>query len=59
MRAIPKKHFLLILVLWAVLVLILVRYWKLDRLAALLWIPYVAWVTFAAFLNGAIWSLNR
>ena len=55
----PGAALVEILVLWAVLVLILVRYWKLDRLAAWLWMPYVAWVTFAASLNGAIWSLNR
>lgn len=48
-----------IIVLWAVLVIILIRYWRIDRLAAGLWAPYVAWVTFAAALNGAIWNLNR
>ena len=48
-----------IVVLWAVLVAILIRYWKLDRVAAVLWTPYVLWVSFAAVLNGTIWSLNR
>jgi tryptophan-rich sensory protein len=27
--------------------------------AALLLVPYLAWVCFAAVLNGVIWSLNR
>ena len=55
----PGAALVEIVVLWAVLVLILIRYWKLNRLAAGLWIPYVAWVTFAVILNAAIWSLNR
>jgi len=48
-----------IFVLWAVLIVILVRFWRLDRVAAVLWLPYLGWVSFAAVLNGAIWSLNR
>jgi tryptophan-rich sensory protein len=28
-------------------------------LAALLLVPYLAWVTFAAALNFSIWQLNR
>ena len=48
-----------IVVLWVVLVIILVRYFRIDQIAAALWMPYVAWVTFAAFLNATIWSLNR
>lgn len=55
----PGAALVEIIVLWAVLVVIQLRYWRLDRIAAVLWIPYLAWVTFAAFLNGAIWSLNR
>jgi tryptophan-rich sensory protein len=55
----PGAALLEIIVLWALLVLILLRYWRLDRVAAVLWIPYVAWVTFAAFLNGTLWTLNR
>ena len=30
----------------------------LDRTAALLLAPYLAWVAYAALLNGAIWRLN-
>ncbi|SCY26955.1 TspO/MBR family protein [Microvirga guangxiensis] len=33
-------------------------FWKLDRVAALLFVPYLAWVCFATLLNGAIWQLN-
>ncbi|MCX6931187.1 MAG: tryptophan-rich sensory protein, partial [Verrucomicrobia bacterium] len=29
-----------------------------DRPAALLWAPYLAWVSFATFLNFTLWRLN-
>ncbi|MDF2095318.1 tryptophan-rich sensory protein [Fodinicurvata sp. CAU 1616] len=32
--------------------------WRQDRPAALLFLPYAAWVAFAMLLNGAIWRLN-
>jgi benzodiazapine receptor len=32
--------------------------WRHDRSAALLLVPYAAWVAFAAVLNIAIWRLN-
>lgn len=33
-------------------------FWRLSRLAAVLLVPYLAWVAFAAVLNHAIWRLN-
>ncbi|MBT4120644.1 MAG: tryptophan-rich sensory protein [Candidatus Magasanikbacteria bacterium] len=47
-----------ILVLWAVIVLNIVLFWRLDRRAGLLLFPYILWVTFAIFLNYAIFILN-
>lgn len=32
--------------------------WKRDRVAAWLFVPYAAWVSFASLLNGAVWWLN-
>jgi len=32
--------------------------WPRDRVAALLFAPYAAWVAFATLLNGAIYRLN-
>ena len=32
--------------------------WRVDRAAALLFAPYLAWVSFAALLNFALWRLN-
>jgi len=55
----PGLALIEIVVFWALLVTLQVRFWRADRLAAVLWAPYVAWVTFATGLNAAIWSLNR
>jgi tryptophan-rich sensory protein len=33
-------------------------FWRRDRLAGVLLVPYVAWVAFAAVLNYALWQLN-
>lgn len=32
--------------------------WRLDRLAALLMVPYLAWISFAAVLNATLWVMN-
>ena len=32
--------------------------WREDRIAALLFVPYAAWVTYASILNAAVWHLN-
>lgn len=48
-----------IIVLWSLLAHLQTRFWWLDRLAGYLWTPYLAWVSFATFLNATIWWLNR
>ena len=49
---------------WLILLLFLVAktiaaYKKINKTAAYLQIPYALWVTFAGYLNFAIWYLNR
>lgn len=34
-------------------------FWRANRPAGMLMLPYLGWVTFATFLNFAIWQLNR
>jgi tryptophan-rich sensory protein len=55
----PDLALVNIIGLWVLLVLALFIFWRVDRIAGLLWAPYVAWVSFASALNAAIWSLNR
>jgi len=50
--------FVEIVVLWAAIVATIVLFARIDRLAAWLHVPYLAWVSFAGALNLAIWVLN-
>ncbi|QOV90876.1 TspO/MBR family protein [Humisphaera borealis] len=34
-------------------------FWRVSRPAGALMFPYIAWVSFASFLNFTIWQLNR
>ena len=48
-----------IVVLWLLIVATVFAFWRLGRkLAAVLLLPYVAWVSFAALLTLSIWRLN-
>jgi translocator protein len=55
----PDLALIDIFALWLLLLLGLIRFWRLDRLAGILWAPYVVWVSYAAALNFAIWQMNR
>jgi tryptophan-rich sensory protein len=50
--------FLVILLMLAAILGFIGTTWRLDRMAALLFVPYAAWVAFASVLNGSIWMLN-
>lgn len=47
-----------ILLLWVLILATLVAFWRAERLAGILLLPYLLWVSFAAFLNYAVWQLN-
>jgi tryptophan-rich sensory protein len=44
--------------LWLAILTFIVVAWPVRRSAALLFVPYFLWVTFAAALNFEIWRLN-
>lgn len=47
-----------IIVLWLLIVLTLRAFWHLHRLAGLLLVPYLLWVSFATVLSYTIWQRN-
>ncbi|MFA6489583.1 MAG: TspO/MBR family protein [Candidatus Micrarchaeia archaeon] len=47
-----------IIFLWLAIAYCIKLFWKIDRRAAYLLIPYIAWVSFASLLTYAIWALN-
>ncbi len=51
--------FILIIVLWLLIILMIFEFYKIDKTAALLQIPYLLWVSFAAYLTFMIYILNR
>ncbi|MDB6452528.1 TspO/MBR family protein [Falsirhodobacter sp. 20TX0035] len=48
----------IIAALWLTIVAFIGRAWAGDKLSALLFVPYLAWVTVALALNGALILLN-
>lgn len=51
--------FVEIAVLWGVILIVAVLFWREARIAGLLMLPYLAWVGFASCLTFALWQLNR
>ena len=47
-----------LLLLWVLVVLMIRSFRKVDKTTALLQIPYLIWLTFAAYLNWGVWKLN-
>ena len=54
----PGLAFGEIVLLWAAILATLLAFGRVSRWAALLMAPYLAWVSYAAALNFAIWRLN-
>ncbi len=50
--------FVEILLLWGLLIATILAFWPISMLAALLMIPYLLWVSFAAGLSFTLWRLN-
>ena len=51
--------FLWLILLWVLVFWMILTFRKTDRLSAILQIPYLIWLTFAAYLNLGVWLLNR
>lgn len=54
----PSYAFAEILVLWIVILLNIILFYRISKKAGLLLIPYICWVSFATLLNYYVWILN-
>lgn len=54
----PGWAFLDIVILWLMIVSLIILFYKVSKPAAYMLAPYILWVSFAAYLNYAIWILN-
>ena len=54
----PGLAFLEIIILWTFILITLIKFYKINKAAGFLFIPYLLWVSFASILNFAIWMLN-
>ena len=50
--------FFWLLLLWVLVLLMILAFDKIDPLSAKLQVPYLIWLTFAAYLNLGVWYLN-
>lgn len=51
--------FFWLIALWILILWMTVSFYQVDKLAALLQIPYLLWVAFAGYLTFGVWMLNR
>ncbi|MES2014685.1 MAG: TspO/MBR family protein [Patescibacteria group bacterium] len=54
----PLMAFGVIAILWALIIYLTLRFYAIDHIAGILFIPYLLWVSFAAYLNLSIVLLN-
>ncbi|MDO8428891.1 MAG: TspO/MBR family protein [Candidatus Diapherotrites archaeon] len=50
--------FIVIIFLWISILACILLFYKIDKKASYLLIPYLAWVSFAGILNYSVWALN-
>lgn len=55
----PGAALLGIVILWVVIILNLISFYRINKWAGILFWPYLLWVTFATYLNFQIWLLNQ
>jgi benzodiazapine receptor len=58
-RRSPLGGMVVILLLWAAILLTIIKFFAVSNVAGGLLIPYLVWVSIAANLNIRIWILNR
>ena len=48
-----------IALLWLTILATILAFWRVRRAAGAILLPYLAWVSFAAYLNAGIWRLEQ
>lgn len=51
--------FIWLMVMWCVVIICAFRFYSFSRMAAYLLIPYILWLTFAAYLNLGTYLVNK
>ncbi|MBI5135475.1 tryptophan-rich sensory protein [Candidatus Uhrbacteria bacterium] len=54
----PGGALIEIVFLWVAILATIIFFYNISKPAALLLVPYILWVSFAMYLNSAIWVLN-
>jgi len=54
----PGLAFAEIIVLWILILVITIKFFRISRIAGFLFVPYLFWVSFASVLNYFVWQLN-
>jgi len=47
-----------IIILWVAILLTILSFFRVSKIAGILLLPYILWVSFAAILNFSLWRLN-
>jgi tryptophan-rich sensory protein len=53
-----RMGMVVVALLWVIVLCGILAMWPVDRIAALLFVPYLIWVTIASALNAAVWMKN-
>lgn len=54
----PALAFLDIILLWLAILTTIILFYRISKPASYLLMPYILWVSFAAYLNYSLWMLN-
>jgi tryptophan-rich sensory protein len=47
-----------VVVLWLMILITMLAFWRVNKLASALLLPYLLWVSFAIILNATLWQMN-